>query len=140
MKKTYPVRTLEIIEVRSPNGIKRIEMYTQFSDIDEEISDEVLKELGDQHIPDFIDPIIYEGTTHILVDMGGQTVPQPFKFKIQDVKTIQEAIDKFDESANKAFEEYKAEREKVENQIVTASSLEMPNFNDTEDNPNILLS
>ncbi len=140
MKKSYPIRKLETIEVRSPSGIKRIDMYTKFSDIEEDVSDELIKE--SENVDDFINPILYEGMTHILVDMGGgQVNPQPFKFKITDVDSITEAIDKFDESANKAFEEYKAEREKMENQIITADSLDIPNLNDMDsDNSNILLS
>ncbi len=128
MKKSYPIRRLEVIEIRSPNGVKRIEVYKKFAEVIEEIDDEsVQKSSG---IDDFITHDIYEGIGHILVEMGGQAMPQPFKFKIKGAKNIQDAIDKFDSSAEEAVEEMKDEREKMSNQIVTADSMSIPDLND----------
>jgi hypothetical protein len=115
MQKTYKIRRVEAFEVRTPEGIRRIERFEPVSHFETELPEEVA-DIADS--PDFVTPPVFEGIANVLAHVGDRVIPQEIRFPITGVLHIDDAFKKFDECIEETIEKIKAEQEEQRRQIV----------------------
>jgi hypothetical protein len=118
MQKSFSIYKTDSFQVRTPIGLREVNVHKKVGELSEEVPDQIAAEID--KIWHFNADLVVEGTGQILVQTPQGVYPQPITFvfdlDVQDAKT---AYARFNEHMEKELNRLRAEQKKES--IVKAS-------------------
>ena len=96
VSKAFAIYRVESFQAKTPMGVREVRKFSRESEVVHELPEEVVEQLN--KISAFNQESLFEGTGQVLAQTQQGVFPHPVNFIFaDDVKSVQEAFDRFDE-------------------------------------------